>query len=356
MQNDLSPIRFFDKAPSGSSPLIDRFDRHMNYLRISVTDRCNLKCTYCRPGDDSFCPLAHAEVLSFEEIVRIVRIAAGLGVNKVRLTGGEPLVRRGITTLIQMLKEIPGIDDLALSTNAVLLGKHAQSLADAGLSRINISLDTIQPERFKTLTGGGKLETALNGIRAAVEAGFSPIKVNAVVMRGVNEDEIADLIDFAAETGVQMRFIEFMPLCDGNSWSESHVPVEEMLSMPGVKERLVDISSANDGHAAARYIPLSDRYADRGLSAKGVGEVGFISPMSNRFCDGCNRLRLTADGKIRPCLPADDEIDLRSVLRTGCSDAELEQCLRDAVLMKPEVGIYNFETNGRKRSMVQIGG
>jgi cyclic pyranopterin phosphate synthase len=346
MQNDVSPIRLFDKSPSGRVPLIDRFGRQMNYLRISVTDRCNLRCSYCRPSDHSFCELAHAQVLTYEEIVRVVRVAASMGVDKVRLTGGEPLVRRGIASLIQMLKEIPGIQDLALSTNAMLLQKQARALADAGLSRINISLDSIQPERFKVLTGGGKLEIALAGIREAVRVGFSPIKVNAVIMRGVNETEIADMIDFASDTGVQMRFIEFMPLCDGNSWSDSHMPVEEMLDMPGVRERLADFPADHDGHAAARYIPL----------ANGTGDVGFISPMSNRFCDGCNRLRLTADGKIRACLPADDEVDIRDILRTTGSDADIEQSLRHAVLMKPEVGVYNFEEQGRERSMVQIGG
>jgi len=343
---EATPLRFFDQSPSGPAPLIDRFGRQMNYMRISVTDRCNLKCSYCRPGADSFCPLAHAEVLSFEEIERVARVAASLGVNKVRLTGGEPLVRRGIPSLIRMLKQIPGIRDLALSTNAVLLEKYAEALAEAGLTRINISLDTIRPERFRALTGGGQLDAALDGIREAVSIGFSPIKVNAVVMRGVNENEIADMIDFAVETGVQMRFIEFMPLCDGNNWSDSHMPVEEMLSMPGVRQRLADIPADNDGHAAARYIPL----------ASGAGDVGFISPMSNRFCDGCNRLRLTADGRIRPCLPADEEVDIRTVLRAGCSDADIAQSLRDAAFMKPEIGVYNFETDGRQRSMVQIGG
>jgi len=346
MQAGVRLDHFVEQTPSTFPLLIDRFGRQMNYLRISVTDRCNLKCSYCRPCDDSFCPLPHAEVLTFEEIVRVARVAARMGVDKVRLTGGEPLVRRGMPKLIQLLKGIPGIQDLALSTNAVLLEKQAEDIFEAGLTRLNISLDSIQPERFRQLTGGGELETALKGIRKAVETGFSQIKVNAVVVRGVNENEIADMIDFSTEVGVQMRFIEFMPLCDGNSWSGSHVPVEEMLAMPGVRERLVDIPAEHDGYAAARYIPLAD----------GTGNVGFVSPMSNRFCDGCNRLRLTADGKLRACLPAEDEVDIRAVLRVDCSDADIEQCLRDAVLMKPEVGVYNFEEQGRQRSMVQIGG
>jgi len=341
------PTNFSKHTVSSLPPLIDRFNRQMNYLRISVTDRCNLKCSYCRPSDDSFCALAHSQVLTFEEIVRVVRVAARMGVNKVRLTGGEPLVRRGMPQLVALLKAIPGIQDLALSTNAILLEKQAADLFAAGLTRVNISLDSIQPERFKQLTGGGELETALRGIRKAVEVGFSPIKVNAVVMRGINESEIVDLIDFSVETGVQMRFIEYMPLCDGGSWSGSHMSVEDMLNMPGVRARLVDVPAGNDGHAAARYIPL----------ANGAGDVGFISPMSNRFCDGCNRLRLTADGNVRACLPADEEVDIRAVLRSSdCSDADIEKCLRDAVLMKPEFGVYNFEEDGRLRSMVQIGG
>jgi cyclic pyranopterin phosphate synthase len=335
-----------DSQSSIPSPLIDRFGRCMSYLRISVTDRCNLKCTYCRPDGDAFCPVAHESVLSFEEIFRVVRVAASLGVNKVRLTGGEPLVRRNLSKLVRMLKEIPEIHDLALSTNAVLLERHAKALADAGLTRVNISLDSLNPERFRKLSGGGKLETVLRGIRAAVESGFSPIKVNAVIMRGVNDGEIAELIDFGVEQGVQMRFIEFMPLCDGKSWAESHVPTHEMLARPEVRERLADIPSEHDGHAAARYIQL----------VKGKGDVGFISPMSNRFCDGCNRVRLTADGKIRACLPADDEKDVRAVMRDGGSDEDIAACFRRAAWTKNEVGVYNFEEQGRARSMIQIGG
>jgi len=347
MNTEAKLIQFHDKMPQRHTGMLeDRFGRHMSYLRISVTDRCNLKCTYCRPGKDAFCPIAHEAVLSFEEIARVVRVAAGLGVNKVRLTGGEPLVRRGISELVRMLKDIPGIRDLALSTNAVLLERHAQALAEAGLKRINISLDSLNPERFRKLSGGGELKTVLHGIQAAVKYDFSPVKVNVVVMRGVNDDEIAALIDFGTEQGVQMRFIEFMPMCDGSNWPESHIPVNEMLAMPDVRARLADVPAENDGHAAARYIPL----------ANGKGEAGFISPMSNRFCDGCNRLRLTADGKIRACLPADDEVDVRKVLRNGGSDNDVAGCFRRAVLTKPEVGIYNFEEHGRARSMIQIGG
>jgi len=347
MNGEAKPIQFYGKTPrSDIEALEDRFGRHMSYLRISVTDRCNLKCTYCRPGKDAFCPIAHEAVLSFEEIARVVHVAASLGVNKVRLTGGEPLVRHGIPELIRMLKKVPGIRDLALSTNAVLLKRHAPSLAEAGLKRLNISLDSLKSEHFRKLSGGGDLNTVLQGIQAAVKYDFSPIKVNVVVMRGVNDDEIAELIDFGTEQGVQMRFIEFMPMCDGNNWPESHMPVSEMLAMPEVRARLADVPAGNDGHAAARYIPL----------ANGKGEAGFISPMSNRFCDGCNRLRLTADGKIRACLPADDEVDVRMVLRDGGSDKDIAECFRRAVLTKPEVGVYNFEEHGRARSMIQIGG
>jgi len=333
------------KSPA-STPLIDHFGRQMNYLRISVTDRCNLKCTYCRPDGDGFCPMAHESVLTFEEISRVVCVAANLGVNKVRLTGGEPLVRRGIPELVRMLKEISGIRDLSLSTNAVLLKRYAKELADAGLTRVNISLDSLNPECFRKLSGGGKLETVLQGIQAAVEWGFSPIKINTVVMRGINDDEISKLIDFGVEHGLHMRFIEFMPLCEGKSWAESHVPTHEMLAKADVRKRLVDIPPEHDGHAAARYIPLANY----------TGEVGFISPMSNRFCDGCNRVRLTADGKIRACLPSDDEKDVRAVIRGGGSDEDIAACFRRAAWTKKEIGVYNFEEQGRARSMIQIGG
>lgn len=327
-------------------PLIDRFGRRMSYLRISVTDRCNLKCTYCRPGREDFCFQTHAAMLSYEEITRAVRVGARLGIDKLRLTGGEPLVRRGIPELIAMLKDIPGIRDLALSTNAVLLAKHAESLAVAGLRRLNISLDSLNPERFRALTGGGELSTVLAGIRAAVACGFAPIKINVVIMRGINDDEIADLIAFGVNTGVQMRFIEYMPMCDGRDWKAVHVSTAEMLARPEVASLFASTAAASDGHAAARYLPLKG----------GRGEVGFISPMSNRFCEGCNRLRLTADGKLRACLPADQEVDVRALLRSGGTDEDIASMFHRAVLMKPEIGIYNFNASGRGRSMVQIGG
>ena len=322
----------------------DRFDRRIKYLRVSLTDRCNFKCTYCRP--EVAASMRHADLLTFEETLRVVTLMVGLGINKVRLTGGEPLVRKNADRLVGMLSGIDGIEDLAMTTNAVFLDRYARPLVEAGLKRVNISLDTLDPARFKELTCGGELDDVLKGIDAAVEAGLVPIKLNTVVMRGFNDDELPAIIDYAAKRHFTVRFIEFMPMSNGLDWEKSYLSIEDILKRPEIIERLEIASTLKQLNTASLYIPLKD----------GKGEVGFITPMSKRFCDICNRLRLTADGRVRSCLPTDKDVDIKEALRSGATDDELIGLIHRAVLLKPEVGEYNFTETGHDKSMVEIGG
>ncbi|MEE9542569.1 MAG: GTP 3',8-cyclase MoaA [Thermodesulfobacteriota bacterium] len=326
------------------SVMKDRFERRIKYLRVSLTDRCNFKCTYCRPETaESMC---HGDLLTFEEVLKVVTLMVGLGINKVRLTGGEPLVRKNADRLVKMIADIDGIDDLAMTTNAVFLDRYARPLKEAGLDRVNISLDTLDPKRFKELTCGGELKEVLRGIDAAVEAGLTPLKLNTVVMRGFNDLELPAIIDFAAKRNFTVRFIEFMPMSNGLDWEKSYISTEEILKRPEVRERLQLDATPEQINTASLYIPLKE----------GNGEVGLITPMSKRFCDICNRLRLTADGRLRSCLPTDKDVDIKEALRSGASDDELIELVRRAVLLKPEVGEYNYSETGHDKSMVEIGG
>ncbi|MDQ6963360.1 MAG: GTP 3',8-cyclase MoaA [Mariprofundales bacterium] len=344
MQVETAPVHLFDTTRF-TTEMRDSFGRTLTYLRVSVTDRCNMRCDYCRPSASSYLAESHSDMLSYEEIVRIISVAADLGVTKVRITGGEPLVRRDLPILIAQLSAITGIKDLALSTNAALLAEYARPLADAGLHRINVSLDSLCGERFRQLTGGD-LQSVLRGIHAAKEAGLTPIKINCVLMRGVNDGEAASMIDFAVESGATIRFIELMPMKQGMDWQQHYISVEEILARDDVRAR-VDISAAmGSGRWAARYLPV------RGSSLS----VGFIMPMSDRFCAGCNRLRLTASGGLRSCLPADHQLNMRDLLRQGGSDDEIRALFLRAALIKPEIGSYDFAPTTVKRSMIQIGG
>jgi len=340
---NIYPIKFQRHATP--PPVADSFGRQIGYLRISVVDRCNLRCDYCRPAADDFHAVPRSQLLSFEEIERIVRIAASLGVEKIRLTGGEPLVRKGIVELVSRIASVPGIRDLAMSTNATLLGDYAQALRDAGLQRVNISLDSLDAQKFHKLTGG-HLHDVLRGIHAAQDAGLTPIRLNAVLLRGVNDGEAAQLIDFSVREQLELRFIELMPMSEGMDWRKHYFPVAELLARPEIIERLDRSAWQRQGASAARYLPLRDA----------SGRVGFIEPMSNRFCVGCNRLRLMSDGKLRPCLPADNEVDLRSALRSGYSDNDITALIRNAAASKQEIGEYRFEASGLQRSMIAIGG
>jgi len=304
--------------------LSDSFQRPINYLRISVTDRCNLRCIYCMPTE-GVSLMSHSDILSYEEICTVAQAAAELGLNKIRITGGEPLVRLGLPRLVQMLAQIEAIDDIALTTNGVLLGDYATELKQAGLNRVNVSLDTLKPDRFRRITRGeSNLSQVLEGIEAARGVGLEPVKLNMVVMSGINDDE---LLDFAARTITEdwhVRFIELMPVAGEGYDAPRFVSATEM------RKRLEPMGELEPclpgiGNGPAKYFRLPQ--------AKGT--IGFITPVSEHFCFDCNRMRLTADGKLRPCLLSDYEIDLKQPLRDGISRTGLKKLFRQAVADKP---------------------
>jgi cyclic pyranopterin phosphate synthase len=305
--------------------LIDGFGRTHNNLRISVTDRCNIRCVYCMPETVEFLP--KASLLSFEEIARFVRAASTVGIDKIRLTGGEPLVRRGLPELVEQIVAIPGIKDVGLTTNGILLAPVAQDLYDAGLRRINISLDTMDPARFLELTRRTGLERVIEGILAAKAAGFDPVKINAVAIKGMTEADVVPLGLFCREHGLALRFIEYMPLDAGNLWEREKVlfasEILEILTQ-GIGP-LVPVENQDPRAPALDY-----GYAD------GIGRVGMIASVSRPFCMSCNRVRLTADGKLRNCLFALDETDIRPILRGTGGIAELVAALRASVAAKWE--------------------
>ncbi len=307
-----------------SAPLVDGFDRVHDSLRISVTDRCNIRCFYCMPeeGGDY---VSHNEILRYEEIERFVRVAAGLGVTKLRLTGGEPLVRRDLPDLIRMLAAVPGIREIALTTNGVLLEQHAAALYAAGLRRLNIHLDTLDRERFRKITRRDDLPRVLAGIEAAVAAGFERIKFNVVAVKNLIEPDIIPMARFCRERGFEPRFIEFMPLDSQELWGRGKVlTADEMIAM--IEREIGPLVAVPDRDPRA---PATDyAYADGG------GRLGFIASVSKPFCLNCNRLRLTSDGKIRYCLFAIEETDVKALLRSGAGDAAIAAAIRRCVADK----------------------
>ena len=321
---------------------VDSFGRSIDYLRISVTDRCNLRCIYCMPPE-GVPHISHSEILSYEEIRAVVQAAAQLGIGRIRLTGGEPLVRADFPELANMLSRIEGIMGLSLTTNGALLKDYAHVLKQAGLSRVNVSLDTLKSDRFQYITRLGGLEDVFAGIEAAREAGLSPIKINTVIMRGINDDEILDFSRLTYKEGWHVRFIELMPF-KGVAQPVPSVEVQQHVGSLGRLEPCMSIT----GNGPAKYYRLA--------GAKGT--IGFISPLTEiSFCSRCNRMRLTPDGKLRPCLLGDDEIDLRTPLRNNASIEELKRRILKAVASKPEHH-HLRETNDRsvERTMSQIGG
>ncbi len=319
-------------------PIEDR-SRLINYLRISITDRCNLACRYCVPKD--LLPnLHHGEIARYEEILRIVKIAADLGITKLRVTGGEPLVRKGVFSFIKKLSDIDGIREIALTTNGVLLEQNVTRLINAGIHRVNVSLDTLKPERFKFISGKDEFHRVWRGIMAAIDKGLFPVKLNAVVLKGVNDNEIADLAALSLKYPVHMRFIEYMPM--GNS----DVALSQQMLIPEIREvieqDLGPLQPVLDSNSDAKIREVRKNEPTMGAGpakrfrfSDGIGEVGFISPVSSHFCHECNRLRLTSTGKLRPCLLKDIELDILAPLRAGASDENLEKIIIQAVEKKP---------------------
>ena len=330
-------------APPKGSGLVDTFGRRHDNLRISVTDRCNLRCVYCMPEETTF--LDRAELLSFEEITQFVRVAAPLGVDKIRLTGGEPLMRRDLPRLVRMIAEVPGIRDIGLTTNGITLADHAPALFDAGLRRINLSLDTLDPERFRLLARRDGLDRVLEGIDAAQKAGFDPVKVNAVIIRGTNEQDVVPLARRARERGWEMRFIEYMPI-GAEAWQREKVFFAHEI-LEAIERDVGPLAPSPDFDPRAPSLDFA--YAD------GVGKVGIIASVSRPFCAKCNRLRLTCDGKLRNCLFALDEVDVKALLRGG--EGDLAEVIRRNVWDKWEGHEINTARFVKpQRTMHAIGG
>ena len=328
--------------------IVDPFNRKITYLRVSVTDHCNYRCHYCR-DEDHQTHTKKSQVLTFEEIARIVRLFAELGVTKVRLTGGEPLLRKDILDLTRMLGEIPGLSDIPLSTNAHLLPAMALKLKNHGINRANISIDSLIPERFKEITRDGDLETVINGIDAAISVGMKPIKLNMVVMKGTNDDEIESMIEFAINRGLDLRFIETMPI--GLAGIEA---VDRHLSEKDILERVY--SAYGD-----RLISQDSKQTDgpaKTLKIEGTNtSIGTISAVSNNFCSSCNRVRLTAKGELILCLGQKDSVSLRDAIRSGMKDQEVKQLILNAITKKPEKHFFDSVVdNISNRQMVEMGG
>ncbi len=303
--------------------LEDHHRRILNYLRISVTDRCNLRCIYCVPRENV--PLlAHTDILRYEEILRLVRIGVSLGIDKIRITGGEPLVRKGLMPFVQQLHDIAGIEEVTLTTNAVLVGPYLKDLRDAGIRRLNISLDTLNRKRFAHLTGQDGFNQVWHNIMRAVELGFAPLKINVVAMQGINDDEFEAIADLTCKQPFQIRFIEYMPM--GNPRLDhdpfiSNDDVRRRIDCQGLLEPVA--RRPQDGPAETFRFPGA------------IGEIGFISPRSHHFCGQCNRLRLTASGMLRPCLLSDRELDIKHLMRHGADDHELAAMFARAARSKP---------------------
>ena len=329
-----------------SKPILDSFGRVHTNLRISVTDRCNIRCFYCMPEYVKF--LHQSRVLTFEEIARFVGVIAKSGVNKLRLTGGEPLVRRDLPVLITMLTAIDGINDIALTTNGLLLAENASALRDAGLDRLNISLDTLDENVFEKISRRKGLKKVLEGIDAAIESGFEKIRLNAIAIKDLTETEIVPLVKFSLEKKLELRFIEFMPLDAEQNWD-----TEQVLT----GEKLRQVIESEFGALVEAERPDPSQPAIDFVFKNGPGKIGFINPVSEPFCGSCNRLRITAEGKIRNCLFSTEEFDVMTLLRGGCSDAEIDQLVRDCVLQKKAAhGIDSSSFHRPEKAMYQIGG
>ncbi|MBF0194229.1 MAG: GTP 3',8-cyclase MoaA [Magnetococcales bacterium] len=328
--------------------LIDSFGRTIHYLRVSITDRCNLSCDYCRIDGNEKLP-NNDKLLTLEEIGRLVKIFTELGIERIRLTGGEPLLRKNVLTLIKEIGSLPHLQELSLSTNALLLQSYAHDLKKAGVGRVNISLDTLNHNTFNTITRGGKLQKVLDGISTAVKAGLHPVKINMVVMKGINDNEIGDMVEFARTHGLILRFIETMPIGDaGKNVSDKYIAAEDILTMikQSYGSELIPFHQ-KIGSGPARYYQIAGTKAN----------IGVISARSRHFCDTCNRMRLTSTGQLVLCLGHEDRKDLRTSMREGATDEHLKEQIKEAVRLKPES--HQFENNdihSATHSMTALGG
>ncbi|MHB8907887.1 MAG: GTP 3',8-cyclase MoaA [Syntrophales bacterium] len=330
--------------------MIDQYERDINYLRVSVTDRCNLRCTYCMPKE-GLSLIGHDDILRYEEMLRIIRIATGEGITKVRITGGEPLIRRGVVEFIASLRAIPGLTDISLTTNGILLETHAEPLFAAGMRRINISLDSLSAEKYAKITRGGDIRSVLRGIRMVREIGFDPIKINIVAIRGFNDDEVLDFARLTLSNAYQIRFIELMPLGAAGAENDGRYLANSVIRQR--IETLGKLEAVNSGRGKtegpARIYRLEGA----------AGEIGFISPVSRHFCHTCNRLRLTADGHLRACLLSDEETDLKGPLREGSDNEEIRALIRGAIARKPrqhEISCDEGHIKKCMKEMTAIGG
>ncbi len=324
----------------------DQHHRQITYLRLSIIDRCNLRCFYCTPVQE-LVKLQHADILRYEELLRLAQVAVAVGIRKIRVTGGEPLIRLGVESFLAALGAIPGLEEICLTSNGVLLADKAAALWEAGVRRLNISLDSLQPERFARITGRDQLARVLDGLRLATTQGFEPIKINCVVLRGINDDEVVDFARLSLDYPWHIRFLEFMPIGHPRRrWQEYYLPTAEIQARLTTLGSLQRLPTVANGGPAVRY-----RFAGA------PGEIGFISPVSRHFCEACNRLRLTADGRLRPCLFQDDEVAIKGPLRAGASDATLRDLFRQAICLKPSRHHLDHSlTSPCRRTMARIGG
>jgi cyclic pyranopterin phosphate synthase len=322
--------------------LIDQWQRQLNYLRVSITDRCNLRCIYCRTGPN-FKKLNHRDILSYEEIFRVIKSAIPLGIKKIRVTGGEPLVRKGVFSFLKELSSLTELEDISFTSNGVLLERHVQDIINTHIHRINVSLDTLNSEKYKTITGANRWHQVWSGLIAAHEAGIHPIKINVVAMNGINDDEWTAFAQLTRKYPFWVRFIELMPVGHSDLYDKRWVSADTIKN--------------NIEHHLGQLIPVQrsfhDGPADRFKLDSALGEIGFIHAISHHFCQTCNRIRLTANGHIRACLLSDKTIDIRTPIRNGCSDSEIQYWLKAAVKLKPQSHINNKAVTDQ---MIGIGG
>ena len=340
----LSPMPGADALAAMTEPTHDSYGRRVRYLRISLTDACNLRCVYCMPEHMQFRP--RHELMSDEEIIYLVKVAASLGVDKIRLTGGEPTIRPGVVDLVRRINTVPGIEDVAMTTNALLLDKLAQPLADAGLNRVNISIDTVDPERFRRITRWGDVNDVWRGIQAAERAGLRPVKLNCVVTRGFNEEDVIDLARLTLENEWEVRFIEMMPFGEVSDFQLSNV-----VSFREIREKVESVFGPLE-EASYDFIDPSRPFRIPGAT----GTLGFISSVTEPFCQGCGRVRLTADGKLRLCLLRDDEVDLLTPLRAGAGFDKIRALMQEGAFHKPWGHGLASGVFADDRAMNQIGG